>query len=214
MDYVMMVGACGVGVMAGSGIIGYFYSLLQKAEVGKINELTDLVDKQNKAIGLIESREDEIKRVIREDRENFLKVDAFGMTRDELAAFKKQAKESGMYDSWPEDPCEAVKKILAEWHSMHDRMQGAVAAANAAEWRSSQYESLSAANAELVEIIAGVRDMLSTGPHSPFGAYTGRFPTFSRLVLFLLEQALRAPGGVIQAQAPPEITNKSIVERA
>ena len=135
----------------------------------------------------------EIKTFIREDRENFLKVDALGMTRDELAAFQKQARESGGTEgAWPEDPYEAVKVILAEWHSMRRQMLDAEARATAAEWRSAQYPNLEKVNAEYVEIVAGIRDNLMTGPNAPFGMYTGRFPDFPKLALFLAENGIKA----------------------
>ncbi len=161
--------------------------------------------KSNERLAFMHSEDDavfaELKSIIREDRENFLKVDAFGMTRDELAAYQKQAKESGMYGAWPDDPCEAVKAILVEWHAMRRKMMDAEARANAAEWRSAQYESLQAVNTEFNDIVAGVRDRLSTSPDSPFGIYTGRFPTFAKLCLFLVDRSL-APG------APPESLSK------
>lgn len=145
-----------------------------------------------------------IKKIIREDRENFLKVDAHGMTRDELAAFQKEAKESGgTAGAWPEDPCEAVKAILADWHIMRGKMIDAEAKAAAAEWRSAQYESLQVINAEFSDIVAGVRDRLATSPDSPFGIYTGRFPNFAKLALFLVDRALAAPPEMT-AQAPKE----------
>ncbi len=164
--------------------------------------------KSNERLAFMHNEDDAVfeslKAIIREDRENFLKVDAHGMTRDELAAFQKQAKESGgTAGAWPEDPCETVKAILVEWHAMRGKMMDAEARANAAEWRSLQYESLQGINTEFNDIVAGVRDRLSASPDSPFGVYTGRFPNFAKLCLFLIDRALRAPG-LKEAQAPPE----------
>jgi hypothetical protein len=123
-------------------------------------------------------------QAINDDRTAFLS----SMTRDERAAYR------GAYADASEDPTQTVRTILSDWHDMRRKMLNAEAAANAAAVRDLQHGPLQQANAELVEIITGTRNRLQTSPESPFGIYTGRFPTFSRLALFLIDQALRAPG--------------------
>ncbi len=162
------------------------------------------IKKANNERETLANQLDDIETLIRHDRKEFLKVDALGMTRDELAAFQKQAKESGGTEgAWPEDPYEAVKVILKEWHSMRRLMLDAEARAVAAEWRSAQFPALMEINTDYTEIVAGTRNLLSTGAAAPFGVYTGRFNPFSKLALFLIEQSLRAPG-VKEALAPLE----------
>lgn len=181
------IGTLLVGIAAGGGACAWFMGRMMKADGEKI---TDLIDRCDTLAG--QTNVEDIVGLVRNDRQKFLD----SMTRDELAAYDGN-KDLPVV----EDLYEFIRNLLKDWHKMRMDMLTAQAAANASAVRDTQHAALQAANAELVEIIAGTRARLATSNDSPFGIYTGRFPTFARLALFLIDQALRAPG---MAQAPPE----------
>ncbi len=147
------------------------------------------LNKSNEQLTFQHNEDDEMFDCLREMIGDDLSKFLGSMTRDELAAYQGRK-------TVPEKLDEVVRVILSEWHQMRISWIDAEARANAAAVRDLQHPALQEANKELVEIIAGVRNRLATSADSPFGVYTGRFPTFSRLCLFLIDRAL--------AQAPPE----------